>query len=463
MKPGLLKLCIVIILLTARYEIFAQQPVAMGIPFTNTSNTGYKIIPTFREGDSLIIAYLSEDRQSVGYAIKNSSLPNLWETHHLLSRTWPFPDPAELIFGNHNERYVFEGYNYSSIWYMPDSTGQPQYIPCPSRPVIDNYGNLHVIWQDNTGVYYYGMSADTLRTFQVLDTLVGFSGFRKIAVSPDNSLLAAVFRQDNVFIKYYSMPGGAIDFNSPITIQCPTDVYRYAANRDLAIDYSGRLYTIYSGGGSSQWEWGFHFAWAENNTPVFLDSAYDDIVNGTYFEIIFNQSGENSIILENSGLGNSTRFFVGIDNGITWIGSHFNFNHEDRPFLCSPRSYSDTVDFFYYQSGYLIYEVIPAFMITDDLAINSGQLALPEYFGISAYPNPFNAQTTISFTLAQAGQANIAIYDIAGRLVEKIADKKFPAGENRVIWDASGKPSGVYFVRLSNSNLRSISKLLMLK
>jgi hypothetical protein len=90
--------------------------------------------------------------------------------------------------------------------------------------------------------------------------------------------------------------------------------------------------------------------------------------------------------------------------------------------------------------------------------------AIPHSIGVCrAYPNPFNGQTTISFTLAQAGQANVAIYDIAGRLVGKIADRKFPSGQNRVVWDATGRPSGVYFVRVSDSNFRSVGKLLLLK
>jgi hypothetical protein len=57
----------------------------------------------------------------------------------------------------------------------------------------------------------------------------------------------------------------------------------------------------------------------------------------------------------------------------------------------------------------------------------------------------------------------INIFDIAGRLVENIADKEFPAGENRVTWNALRKPSGVYFVQAKIDNSQSTRKLLLLK
>ncbi len=80
-----------------------------------------------------------------------------------------------------------------------------------------------------------------------------------------------------------------------------------------------------------------------------------------------------------------------------------------------------------------------------------------------AYPNPFNGQTNISFTLSQAGTVKLAIYDIAGRLVEKIADREFPSGVNRIIWDAKDKSSGIYFIIVKAPNLQSIAKLSLIK
>jgi hypothetical protein len=70
---------------------------------------------------------------------------------------------------------------------------------------------------------------------------------------------------------------------------------------------------------------------------------------------------------------------------------------------------------------------------------------LPADFQMSCYPNPFNAQTMISFTLPAAAKAKIAIYDITGRIVDILADRLFQAGQNSVNWNAINRPSGVYF------------------
>ncbi|MCK5619503.1 MAG: T9SS type A sorting domain-containing protein, partial [Candidatus Krumholzibacteria bacterium] len=69
------------------------------------------------------------------------------------------------------------------------------------------------------------------------------------------------------------------------------------------------------------------------------------------------------------------------------------------------------------------------------------------------HPNPFNPTTTISFTLAETIHANLTIYDVEGRLVRSLVDRRMGDGLHKVVWDgrdARGAlvSSGVYFYRL---------------
>jgi len=73
------------------------------------------------------------------------------------------------------------------------------------------------------------------------------------------------------------------------------------------------------------------------------------------------------------------------------------------------------------------------------------------------YPNPFNPRTTIKYYLpevgAQPSQVKIVIYDLMGKEVRALVDKKEYSGEHAVTWDGldnNGKElsSGVYFYRL---------------
>jgi len=64
------------------------------------------------------------------------------------------------------------------------------------------------------------------------------------------------------------------------------------------------------------------------------------------------------------------------------------------------------------------------------------------------YPNPFNAQTVINYSLPEESRISITVYNINGRKLETLLDDISPAGEHSIRWDASAYPSGVYFARL---------------
>jgi hypothetical protein len=73
----------------------------------------------------------------------------------------------------------------------------------------------------------------------------------------------------------------------------------------------------------------------------------------------------------------------------------------------------------------------------------------PLTFDLSAYPNPFNSSVALSFHLPAASPVELKIYDICGREIAALGTGHWALGENRVVWDADGIPSGVYFVRLT--------------
>jgi len=67
---------------------------------------------------------------------------------------------------------------------------------------------------------------------------------------------------------------------------------------------------------------------------------------------------------------------------------------------------------------------------------------------LSAYPNPFNASTTITFTLHHAGHVTLTVYDLLGREVQQLADGVEAPGRHTRILSSDGFSSGVYVVRL---------------
>jgi hypothetical protein len=73
---------------------------------------------------------------------------------------------------------------------------------------------------------------------------------------------------------------------------------------------------------------------------------------------------------------------------------------------------------------------------------------------LSASPNPFRSGTRFAFDLPRASSVRIAIHDIRGRQVARLADGSvFPAGAHTLSWDCRGSggkpvPAGVYFATL---------------
>jgi hypothetical protein len=90
--------------------------------------------------------------------------------------------------------------------------------------------------------------------------------------------------------------------------------------------------------------------------------------------------------------------------------------------------------------------------------------ALPTDFVLHGnYPNPFNATTTISFTLSSHSEVDLAVYDVLGRRVAQLVDGQLIAGDHRVAWNADGVSSGLYFYRLSVEGRVDGGRMVLLK
>ncbi len=63
------------------------------------------------------------------------------------------------------------------------------------------------------------------------------------------------------------------------------------------------------------------------------------------------------------------------------------------------------------------------------------------------HPNPFNPRTTISFTLAEAGPAELSLYDGRGRRLRTLTRGRFEAGTHELQFSAEGLASGSYYCR----------------
>jgi len=87
---------------------------------------------------------------------------------------------------------------------------------------------------------------------------------------------------------------------------------------------------------------------------------------------------------------------------------------------------------------------------------------------IGAYPNPFNPQTTVAFTLDRSQHVVIDVFSVTGGRVTELVNRTYAEGEHQITWDgrnASGRsvPSGTYVIRLSTETVVRASKVMLLK
>jgi endo-1,4-beta-xylanase len=89
---------------------------------------------------------------------------------------------------------------------------------------------------------------------------------------------------------------------------------------------------------------------------------------------------------------------------------------------------------------------------------------VPDEYALSQnYPNPFNPTTAVSYQLSAISVVRLKVYDILGNEVATLVNGERGAGTHRVVWDASGLPSGVYFYRLQAGRFVETKKMILAK
>lgn len=85
-----------------------------------------------------------------------------------------------------------------------------------------------------------------------------------------------------------------------------------------------------------------------------------------------------------------------------------------------------------------------------------------------AWPNPFTANTVMSFELGRAERVSLDVFDLKGRLVRTLVNQDLTAGAYDMAWDGrDGRgqevSAGIYFYRLKAGNLDQSRKIILVR
>ncbi len=90
-------------------------------------------------------------------------------------------------------------------------------------------------------------------------------------------------------------------------------------------------------------------------------------------------------------------------------------------------------------------------LIIPPLSVSDRRDNQPLWFALlSPAPNPFNSSTSLSYSLDRTTIISLRIYDRSGRLVTSLFEGTRNPGQYSIIWNASGIPTGIYYVMLED-------------
>lgn len=156
----------------------------------------------------------------------------------------------------------------------------------------------------------------------------------------------------------------------------------------------------------------------------------------------------------NDGLGNFTVrencYFPHAD-GFPWFIKAADFDLDGRTDIAITSS-SDSLYVLYNLGGGTVG------VKNEELKYTPNSFSLEQNF-----PNPFNPTTTIQYSLPQAEDVTLKIYNLLGEEVKTLVNDYQQAGKHSVQINANNLPSGVYFYRIQAGNFVQTKKMILIK
>ncbi|MFA5404580.1 MAG: T9SS type A sorting domain-containing protein [Ignavibacteria bacterium] len=95
---------------------------------------------------------------------------------------------------------------------------------------------------------------------------------------------------------------------------------------------------------------------------------------------------------------------------------------------------------------------------------NSNEQISKDYILYQNHPNPFNAVSSIKYQVKRSTEIKILVFDITGKEIKTLVNKKQSPGEYEVKFDGNNLPSGVYFYSMFIDGIRvDTKKMVMIK
>ncbi len=149
------------------------------------------------------------------------------------------------------------------------------------------------------------------------------------------------------------------------------------------------------------------------------------------------------------------KLYCSKDNGKTWeeCTSNMKYIHINN-------YYFDKENNLYLSTDESVWKSNP-----DSMATEVAEEEIKDYkYNLSQnYPNPFNPSTTIKYSIPQASNVKLTVYNSLGQKIAELVNGSNEAGNHTVNFNASNLSSGMYFYKIEASGFSEVKKMILLK
>ena len=283
-----------------------------------------------------------------------------------------------------------------------------------------------------------------LSDYPIVDFIVGSDLYLDETISPD----------EQVLLKSYLQNGGKL-LISGIDIAYDLDSRGKGDDHDFCYNYLKTKYFARSplNQTSTYYQVEFLADWATIAGPFSID-------NGNYGT--YNVNRPNAIKAINGSQPCLVFSNVDTSNGVAGVcfsGLFPSGNQPGKVFLTSiplETIYPDSERAIFFKTVLDFFEGATEAESPDGLPVRQFALA-------PNYPNPFNADTRIAFSLPVRSQVRLTVYNSLGQVVTQLANGFFEAGWHNIIWQTRNLSSGIYIYLLETSGRSMVKKMALIR
>lgn len=327
--------------------------------------------------------------------------------------------------------------------------------------------DVHIVWQDRSVSYdeiYYKRSTDggvSWGTDTRLTNNSAVSAHPSVAVSGLNVHVVWDDTRDGFAEIYYKRStDGGLSWGSD------TRLSNIAATSDIpSVAVSGSVVHVTWEDRRNDWEiyykrstdggasWGTDTRLTNNSASSWYPSV---TVSGSAVHIVWQDSRD----------GNEEIYYKrSTDEGVSW-GSDTRLTNNSSGSWNPSVSVSGTVVHVVWNDYLIGSEIWYKRDPTGNASTGIQQISneVPENFQLDQnYPNPFNPVTNLEFGISELGFVSLKVYDMQGREVSTLINKKLSPGSYKLDFDGSNFTSGSYFYRLVAGDFIETKKMILAK